>query len=553
MGLFACRSTNPDELTESDIQLLYTENQSFFIRFLEDSYYYSAGLARMTGLQGRLYADAVEGENPRSCYYLYTRFIHPEFQELLTIAKERELYFIGGSTKVLRAYIYFSMYDLFEDPGLNPISDSVIKPHAFQAAGANPEFHSEGNYLASIDYLHDAIADLNRSTTVPELDYFYQGDARKWIRLAKSLQLRAYNTIRLVNPDSKVKINELLADGEFIESLDQDFEFRYSNYANNFIPNHPEYLNGFAESGYILNTGPWLSNYFMWLVVGEKEISDPRRRYYFYRRVPHVKGLQNLIECEVDSVSGELLEPRPIHYAQIDANMPYCLIDTNGYIGQDHLTQKKDIENNSIRTTRGLYPFGGKFDDDSYDFFAKTSPVSPPELGKGVLPILHASNISFIRAEASLTLGTDDDPRQMLEEGIRKSFEKINSFDTDLDLDSRTTNCGTSPCLSIGELIDEARAEQELYINYVLKEYDNASEEERLDIVMKEYLIALWGNGLEAYNNYRRTALPANIQPAFLENPDEFVRSAPNYKLFDAHRRTPQPVFWDVLDASLFR
>ena len=28
---------------------------------------------------------------------------------------------------------------------------------------------------------------------------------------------------------------------------------------------------------------------------------------------------------------------------------------------------------------------------------------------------------------------------------------------------------------------------------------------DRLNVIMKEYFIALWGNGIESYNNYRRT------------------------------------------------
>jgi len=42
---------------------------------------------------------------------------------------------------------------------------------------------------------------------------------------------------------------------------------------------------------------------------------------------------------------------------------------------------------------------------------------------------------------------------------------------------------------------------------------------------MKEYYIALWGNGLDAYNNYRRTGKPENMQFTQEADPGAFNRS----------------------------
>ena len=41
---------------------------------------------------------------------------------------------------------------------------------------------------------------------------------------------------------------------------------------------------------------------------------------------------------------------------------------------------------------------------------------------------------------------------------------------------------------------------------------------------MKEYYIALWGNGLEAWNNYRRTSLPSDLSP-HVKTSGEFPRA----------------------------
>ena len=49
------------------------------------------------------------------------------------------------------------------------------------------------------------------------------------------------------------------------------------------------------------------------------------------------------------------------------------------------------------------------------------------------------------------------------------------------------------------------------YVTAVLDRYDAASD--KLDVVMKEYYIASFGNGIEAYNLYRRTGKPNNMAP----------------------------------------
>ena len=64
------------------------------------------------------------------------------------------------------------------------------------------------------------------------------------------------------------------------------------------------------------------------------------------------------------------------------------------------------------------------------------------------------------------------------------------------------------------------------YVSKVLALYDAATTtNEKLDVIMKEYYIALWGNGLDAYNNYRRTGKPTNMQPTRLVGSGEYIRS----------------------------
>jgi hypothetical protein len=78
----------------------------------------------------------------------------------------------------------------------------------------------------------------------------------------------------------------------------------------------------------------------------------------------------------------------------------------------------------------------------------------------------------------------------------------------------------------------------------------------KMDVLMKEYHIALWGNGIEAYNNLRRTGSPKNVQIAVTTaTPGFFMRSFFYPSVFvDRNSAAPKQktpgtaankVFWD--------
>ncbi|MEZ4852054.1 MAG: SusD/RagB family nutrient-binding outer membrane lipoprotein [Bacteroidia bacterium] len=91
------------------------------------------------------------------------------------------------------------------------------------------------------------------------------------------------------------------------------------------------------------------------------------------------------------------------------------------------------------------------------------------------------------------------------------------------------------------------------YITYVLDAYDaTADEGEKLDIITKEFYIAAWGNGLEAYNMIRRTGKPANLQPGIETSVGDFIRSAiypavhVNLNANVQQKSVTEQVFWDT-------
>jgi hypothetical protein len=165
-----------------------------------------------------------------------------------------------------------------------------------------------------------------------------------------------------------------------------------------------------------------------------------------------------------------------------------------------------------------LYPGGGLFDDGSAE--STQNGGTDGALGAGIDPILLASFVDFWRAEMALTYNTGENAKDMMMAGVNKSLAKVRSFSSLSDLD------GT------GFLSDATLdANEAAYTTAVAEIYDNAGAyangitTDELDVVMKEFLIAAWGNGYEAYNNIRRTGRPLNHQPMLDTAPGSFVYS----------------------------
>ena len=98
------------------------------------------------------------------------------------------------------------------------------------------------------------------------------------------------------------------------------------------------------------------------------------------------------------------------------------------------------------------------------------------------------------------------------------------------------------------------------YVDKVLQLYDAATNnDDRLNVIIKEYYLALWGNGVEAYNNYRRTGMPKNLQPNLNPSPGPFLRSLIYPAVFATRNNnvtqkaaTNVKVFWDTNPDNMF-
>jgi hypothetical protein len=232
--------------------------------------------------------------------------------------------------------------------------------------------------------------------------------------------------------------------------------------------------------------------------------------------------------------------------------MPYCIASADGYYGRDHMNGSGIPPDGPIRTIWGLYPGGGKFDDNSFDFTQNGGTDEPR--GQGIHPIMLSSYTYFMRAEAALMAGTGEDPVALMESGIRASMDKVFSFTSLINTGAVVGTTPTGDPITLQEAyLDSFDDDVDEYIGHVMDRWNAAtSDDERLDVLMKEYHIALYGNGIEAYNNVRRTAKPANLQPAIDTGPGTFIWSflyPGNYVDLNANaeqKSITTKIFWDT-------
>jgi Starch-binding associating with outer membrane/Susd and RagB outer membrane lipoprotein len=451
---------------------------------------------------------------------------------MLPIALQQKKYVQAGIGQVLKAYILGTLVDYF---GNVPNSEAVLGQD-----NLNPKADPGASvYQTVFTLLDSAISNFGKSGagSSPTNDLFYAGDKVKWATAAKTLKLKFYMQTRLVDAANvTAKVTALETAGDLINATTKDFQFKYSTVNNAPDSRHPHYAANYNNAVTGSNSAnDYIGDYFMWAIGIEKSGGgvvtnlDPRRRYYFYR--------QNTNYANVNPQSSSCsIQPFPGHYTP---DMPFCLVGA-GYWGRDHGDNSGIPPDGQYRTTWGVYPAAG-----DYDASQNTS-VNNTRGGKGagIDPIWVSCFTYFIESEAALKLGVAvaGTPRFLLEQGMRASIAKVLAFPATVNV-----TVASPPTTAT---IDN-------YVNTVLARYDAATTDaQRLDVIMKEYYLATWGNGIESYNNYRRTGSPNNMQPVLTTpNPGFFIRSVfypsvyINRNINAPTQKTPgaaaNKVFWD--------
>lgn len=388
----------------------------------------------------------------------YTQAV-PDLETIIAAGTQQGQWGYVAVAKIQKAYLYSIMVDLW---GNVPYSEAAL--------AANPTF-DEGSviYDQLFALLDEAVADMGKGFVVSaSADIFYQGSQAKWLRLANSIKLKMYLNMRLIDPNgAREGIVAILSSGNYIQANSDDFTFKFGT---NTAPDvrHPWYSSGYSpgRDGYVS----------MVLIDRLKAQDDPRLRYYIFR-LNEKAGLAN-------SQTGE------------------------GYYGRYPGDGAASPADQNTRAIVGVYPGAGLYDngmipsiDSSGEYLNNVGAVTGTTAnsfkialfangdgtGAGIQPLVTNFMMLFARAEAALTLNTGEDAEALLKQAVSAQLDLINTLSPAFPI-SAATKLG--------------------FIERLGEQYATADAEGKLALVMMQKWIALYGNGVEAYNDYRRTGLP---------------------------------------------
>lgn len=557
---------NPNRITpeQAEPQFLYNSIQLRFNTVLEQTFDFSADLSRQTAMTGGfVYQNVYQPTQFDALWRNVYAGIFPDIAALQSLAEERGLVVHSASADIMKAYLMMTLVDLFGDVPYSEIGQGTNLQNPKADSGAEV-------YAAALELLENAMRDLKATTAATpalpaNIDNFYGGSVAGWLQAANTLKLRAGVMTRLANANAASLVTAALNDeAGIIDSPSEDFRWQYGTNRNN--PNNRHFLyNDFYET----TDGRYLSNWYMWLLADSKKftddggneaiLEDPRTRLYFYRQFTDVASEivanPNAFDCQYGLSPDDI----PPHYLAVSEDMPYCLGSyAKGYFGRDHGNGSGIPPDGELRTVWGLYPFGGSFDTNRGNS-DRLNAGTDGALGGGIFPVLLSSWTHFYLAEAALTMGVDGDARELMRVGIEQSIAKALSFTSLINLSEKIGETPDGRDILVSDVVPTEEQVTE-YVDYVLAEYDNATTDAgRLNIIIREFFIAAWGNGMETYNAYRRTCLPNNIQPTLERNPGEFQRSSlypavfVNLNTSVTQKSILEPVFWDTnTDACTF-
>ncbi|QKZ11136.1 SusD/RagB family nutrient-binding outer membrane lipoprotein [Spirosoma sp. KUDC1026] len=486
-------------------------------------------LTRMINQGSAIYDNAVSPGNYDGLWSTAYAGLLTDVKTLIPLAESSQRFVHAGIARTLRASALLNLVDLFGDvPYTQAIDPTNFNPNTDTGATI---------YTTALADLDKAIENFGAtSSSGAANDLIYGGTTDSWIRLANTLKLKALLNRRLVDKaGSTTAINALITANRLISTNAQNFTFKFGTNLTNPDTRHPRYAGQYSPTG----GGDYQSNSYMGTLYTSKGFVDPRMRFYFYRQTVRNPTDVNVLRCVTIA--------KPTHYSDADV---FCLPTTVGYWGRDHLSNEGIPPDGLLRTAWGVYPAGGLFDNNA------GVPVSlgAGAGGSGIHPMMMRSFVDFMLAESALTLGTSGSARDLLKSAVEKSMADV-----------RTLALGTTESGKITAYETDNRIvwadEVTKYVNKVLANYDAATtDDQRLNVIGTEYWLALFGNGIESYNLYRRTGKPANQQPALDPNPGAFARSLyypSSYITRNANARqkanVTTPVFWDNNPANLLR
>ena len=401
--------------------------------------------------------------------------IFQNLEEIIKKSSEDGNVYYRGIARVLKSYAYSQLVDAFGDVPFSEANklDDPNTPVTY------PKFDDDAEiYPRLLDTLDAAIADLTATDggilQPGNDDVIYHGDVGLWVKAANTIKLKLLTQTRKVQ-DVSAQVQALLANpDQLIASTDESFILPYGTLGatDDRNPAYQEYFST-QRSNHI---SPWFYEILKGRNPGiNTDNPDPRIPYYFYNQLHPDEAPENQTEYRDSAFA-------TIYF---------------GSVGPD-----RDRNNQNTLTTLGVYPAGGLFDDGSGGGPDAADGVDGTE-STGAAPYRFITYADRLYLEAELInegLATGN-ARDVLEQAITESFATV-----DMVVEM------ASPPQSIPEL--SGSAEAQTYIDNVLAEFDAGAATKKLEVIMTQKWIQSFGNGVDAFTDYRRTGYPIMWDPS---------------------------------------
>ena len=576
---------SPNALSPDDASadLLFNQVQLNFLSAMGDMQTNGAWVSRLQVMSNRVYENVFAGGTVSASWSALYSGIIPDLQSIESQNDDGLLNFHVGASKAMAAHILMGIVDAVGDVPWSQANNPSEYPQ--------PSVDDDADvYEAAFMLLEESEGILNSAFgTGGATDLFFNGDVNKWIKYVNTLKLRYYLTTR--------NWSAALAQDNVISSPADDMQFNYGT--SELLPDtrHPFYRGSYTDNGASGYMSSWLLDLMdgdreEWFnafgditypgleSLGDGapqrhiESDDPRRRYYFYRQAMTTPGQASLIWF---SGNGPYIWPMSFtstsqnYEATADGAVLDCSIDDPllvpahlqntpdgdeevqfgsstfllrgrwcanflGYWGRHHGDDQGIPPDQFKRTTWGVYPAGGSF--DNMPDVANTDAVVPEEGeglinataddvagavglgdgggGAGIWPIYLSSYVHFMKAEAAMWDSQVGLARTHLETAMRHSFDKVLSFGS-LDPNADANFFATQ---------DEVDG----FVDRILTQFDNAPgldtsidnstlnnnfgypvNKSQLDILGEQYIVAMFGGAMDAWNFIRRTGHPRTL------------------------------------------
>ena len=532
LSLQSCETTeldlreNPNALSKDQASpdFLMNQVQLSFASWVESFGNIGAELARIDYHSGRTYENNFSPSTFDGRWSSAYAGMFEDIKALAPLAEEGGLDTHLGISKFIKAYVAITLVDYFGDV---PFSEANLGGENF-----NPSADAGATvYASAMALIDEAIGHFNAGGPAVANDFYFSGDADAWVKACNTLKLKALMTSRLVDSGAVSAFNSIISGGNYIASSADDMQFTWGIEALQPDSRHPRYRSDYTATGGGYYQSIHLMNYML-------ENDDPRRRYYFYRQNAETPG-QDGAAPALETL-GCSLQEAPAHYD----GFPFCGL-SDGYWGRDHGNDEGIPPDGFLRTIHGVYPAAGRFDDSTFE----GSLQGDGGKGAGVTPIMLASSVDFWTAEAALLGGDAAAAKTAMLAGLAKSVAKVQGF---ASLDPTADDSFAPDAAAVTAHADAVAAAFDAAVT--------AGEADGWwNVLAQEFFVSLFGNGSDAYNFYRRTGYPNNLQPNLEPNPGAFIRSMwypANYTNTNSSASqkpdVSQTVFWDTGATSLY-